>query len=71
VGISNPGDPIPDSFQDRIFHTFHQLEPQAGTSGLGLSLSKAIIEAHGGRIGFESEPEITTFFFLLPLQTGE
>ncbi|HJV90206.1 MAG TPA: HAMP domain-containing sensor histidine kinase [Holophagaceae bacterium] len=66
VGISNPGDPIPDSFQERIFHTFHQLEPQAGTSGLGLSLSKAIVEAHGGRIGFESGPERTTFFFLLP-----
>ncbi|MBI3132859.1 MAG: HAMP domain-containing histidine kinase [Acidobacteria bacterium] len=66
VGVFNPGDPIPDTFQDRIFHTFHQLEPEAGTSGLGLSLSKAIVDAHGGRIGFESGPEGTTFFFLLP-----
>lgn len=66
VGVSNPGDPIPDSFQDRIFQTFHQLEPEAGTSGLGLSLSKAIVDAHGGRIGFESGPEGTIFFFLLP-----
>ncbi|HJV21841.1 MAG TPA: HAMP domain-containing sensor histidine kinase [Holophagaceae bacterium] len=66
VGVTNPGDPIPDSFQERIFHTFHQLEPEAGTSGLGLSLSKAIVEAHGGRIAFESGPGRTTFFFLLP-----
>ena len=67
VGVWNPGDPIPDSFQERIFHTFHQLEPEAGTSGLGLSLCKAIVEAHGGRIGFESGPEGTTFFFQLGL----
>ncbi len=65
VGVSNAGNPIPPEFQDRIFQTFHQLEPQAGTSGLGLSLSKAIIEAHGGRIGFESGAEATTFFFQL------
>ncbi|HJW43223.1 MAG TPA: ATP-binding protein [Geothrix sp.] len=71
VGVTNPGDPIPDSFQERIFHTFHQLEPQAGTSGLGLSLSKAIVEAHGGRIGFESTPLTTTFFFLVPLAGGK
>lgn len=65
VGVTNPGDPIPEAFQERIFHTFHQLEPEAGTSGLGLSLSKAIIEAHGGRIGFESGLGRTTFFFLM------
>ena len=68
VGVGNPGEPIPEAFQERIFHTFHQLEPEAGTSGLGLSLSKAIVEAHGGRIGFESGPRFTTFFFLLPLE---
>ncbi len=70
VGVSNPGDPIPESFQERIFHPFHQLESEAGTSGLGLSLSKAILDAHGGTIGYRSTPGGVTFWFELDRDTG-
>jgi signal transduction histidine kinase len=60
----------PDHFQERIFQTFHPLEPKAGSSGLGLSLSKAIVEAHGGTIGFENTVHGTLFFFRLPRMEG-
>lgn len=70
VGISNPGDPIPESFRERIFHPFHQLEAEAGTSGLGLSLSKAILDAHGGTIGFTSTAQGVTFHFELDRDPG-
>ncbi|MEJ2012078.1 MAG: ATP-binding protein, partial [Anaerolineales bacterium] len=38
-------------------------------TGLGLYISRRIVEAHGGEIGVESEPgKGTTFFFELPLE---
>lgn len=73
VEVSNPGDPIPEMFRERLFHPFHQLEAQAGTSGLGLSLSKAILDAHGGIIGFANAEGRVTFYFELaraPLPLG-
>jgi signal transduction histidine kinase len=40
----------------------------AGGVGLGLSIGRAIVERHGGRIGVESQPgRATAFFFELPL----
>jgi two-component system OmpR family sensor kinase len=39
---------------------------QAGGSGLGLSIVKAIVERHGGRVAVASEPGLTVFSLLLP-----
>ncbi|HBN09756.1 MAG TPA: hypothetical protein DD435_14250 [Cyanobacteria bacterium UBA8530] len=60
----------------RLFSPFTQLDMSAtrqeGGSGLGLSISKAIVEAHGGRIGVKSERGSgSLFWFTLPLKARE
>ena len=74
VMITDRGPGVPPEFRDRIFQSFAQADGsntrQSGGAGLGLSISKAIIEKFGGRIGYESEPGSgATFFFELPLST--
>ncbi len=68
--ITDAGPSIPDTFRDRIFQKFAQIDTslsrQQGDAALGLSLSKAIIEKLSGIIGFE--PSTTggnTFYFEL------
>jgi signal transduction histidine kinase len=71
VSVNDNGDGIPTEFQSRIFGKFAQAASgdarMTRGSGLGLSISKAIVEGHGGTIGFETEPGNTTFTFSLPL----
>ncbi|HEY9899195.1 MAG TPA: PAS domain-containing sensor histidine kinase [Pantanalinema sp.] len=69
IGIS-PGD------IRKLFHPFRQLDMsatrRAGGTGLGLSLAKAFVEAHGGRIGVRSLPgQGSTFWFEVPLGKPE
>jgi two-component system sensor histidine kinase VanS len=40
---------------------------ETGGAGLGLTIARAIVEQHGGRIAAESDPERTTFSIMLPL----
>ena len=62
-----PGIP-PDNLQ-RVFERFYTDRPHQGfgqNSGLGLSISKQIVEAHGGRIWADARPgEGATFWFTL------
>jgi signal transduction histidine kinase/DNA-binding response OmpR family regulator len=72
ISVVDHGPGIPKDFQNRVFHAFAQADSSStrrlGGVGLGLSISKSIVEAHGGSIGFRSkEGEGTTFFFELPL----
>lgn len=71
VCVTNAGDGIPDEFRSQLFKPFSQAAPSAtrardGT-GLGLNITRQIIEKSGGSIGFDSEPGgETTFWFTLP-----
>jgi signal transduction histidine kinase len=67
VGVTDHGPGVPEEFYGRIFQKFAQAGPSdRGGSGLGLSITKAIVEHMSGRVGFESEPGRTTFYFDLP-----
>jgi signal transduction histidine kinase len=72
VSVSDAGPGIAPEDQERIFEEFQQAaagkEQHEGT-GLGLALSKRLVELHGGRIWVESElGKGSTFVFTLPAQ---
>ncbi len=72
VSVQDSGIGIPEHEQHRIFQQFSRLDNALSRktegTGLGLFLSKSIIEAHNGRIWFSSNEEVpgTTFTFSLP-----
>jgi len=54
-----------------IFDAFYRVSRDSEGSGLGLSIAKAIIEAHGGKIWAKSIPGTgSTFSFTLPKNGG-
>jgi PAS domain S-box-containing protein len=70
--VTDTGIGIAEADQPKLFQRFSQLDMSstraASGAGLGLSIVKAIVEAHGGTIGVESQPgEGATFWFTLPL----
>lgn len=72
ISVSDKGPGIPEEFHGRVFERFSQADSsdtrKAGGTGLGLSIVKAIVERHGGHVGFVSETgNGTTFFFDLPV----
>jgi signal transduction histidine kinase len=71
VSVSDNGSGIPDSEKPKIFQRYPTAKRKIGT-GLGLYLSKQIIDAHNGKIWFESElNKGTTFSFSLPINAGK
>jgi signal transduction histidine kinase len=67
--VSDTGVGIPEDKLPLIFERFYRADPSRGTggAGLGLSIARQVIEAHGGKIEVESTPgEGSTFRLLLP-----
>jgi two-component system phosphate regulon sensor histidine kinase PhoR len=73
VSVSDTGPGIPRSQLSHVFERFWQAPSTAGLgTGLGLTISREIVEAHGGKIRVDSElGEGTTFPFTVPLATRE
>ena len=70
VRVKDTGAGIDPADQPRIFDKFARVERKGRTKGLGLGLAfcRLAIEAHGGEIWVESEPDHgSTFFFTLPV----
>jgi len=72
ITVHDHGKGIPEEFKPRIFCKFSQADSsdarQKGGTGLGLNITKELIEEQGGRIGFESGEDVgTTFYVDLPI----
>ncbi|PWH11722.1 MAG: hypothetical protein DDG60_16870 [Anaerolineae bacterium] len=69
VRLTNQSLPVPESDLERIFEKFYRINPsdQVTGSGLGLSITKGIIDAHGGKIWAENLPDGLAFNIILPL----
>lgn len=70
IRIQNHGKTIPPEKLDRIFEQFFRLDSSrssvTGGAGLGLAISKEIVELHGGAIRAESTEEQILFTVILP-----
>ena len=70
ITVSNRGRTIPPDKLNRIFEQFFRLDSSRATTtggaGLGLAISKEIVELHGGTISAASENETITFTVKLP-----
>lgn len=70
ISVTNYGAEIPQAFKSKIFQKFAQADSsdsrQKGGTGLGLNISKLIVEKMNGQIDFVSENNKTTFYFDLP-----
>jgi len=71
--ISDTGRGIPSDEGDRIFSRFWQSDPKKRRGlGLGLYIAKGVIQAHGGRLWYESqEGRGSRFSFTLPKRAAE
>lgn len=73
ISVADNGIGIPEDLKDKVFDLFTEAR-RLGTSGeepygLGLSISKQIVDVHGGKIWFDSqEGKGTTFYVYLPDQ---
>ncbi len=76
VSVADQGRGIVADEVDKIFDRFYRIEQRLvkdpGGMGLGLSLCKALVEAHGGKIWVESEVDKgSTFHFTIPIKRDD
>ncbi|MDW7692589.1 two-component regulator propeller domain-containing protein [Flammeovirgaceae bacterium SG7u.111] len=70
VSVNDTGPGIPADYKDQVFEKYKQIDQKSSgltaSTGLGLTFCKLAIEAHGGKIGLESEEgKGSEFYFLL------
>lgn len=76
IAVTDQGPGIPREEQSKIFQRFADLENSnraaKGGTGLGLNICKALVDALGGTIGFDTREGVgTTFYFTLPVTAGQ
>lgn len=71
IYVRDTGIGIQEDKKSKVFNRFEKLDEFAQGTGLGLSICKAIAEACGGRVGFESDyGKGSSFWAVLPCTTG-
>ena len=69
IYVEDTGIGIPDDLHDKVFTRFEKLNEFSQGTGLGLTISRAIVEAAGGELGFTSKLGVgSTFWAWLPLR---
>jgi len=75
IEISDSGPGIEDAHKEAVFHTFHQVKQgkksHGESLGLGLAISRAVVEAHQGTIWVEDNPSGGAIFYVLLPGTSE
>ena len=70
--IMDSGPGIPSDLQKKVFEPFFTTKQEGQGTGLGLSMARAIIEKFGGKLWYESRPQVgATFVISLPLRSRE
>jgi signal transduction histidine kinase len=71
VSVADTGGGISAEFHQEIFEEFVRVDPSSSGMGLGLAITKRLIQAHQGKVWVDSElGRGSSFSFLLPLQAG-
>lgn len=72
IAVKDQGPGIPHEERGKIFEIFYTTKPPGKGSGMGLAISKSIVEMHAGSIMLDCDEEGTTFIIRLPLpEKGE
>jgi len=67
--VEDSGVGLDEQSMERVFEAFYTTKPEG--MGMGLSISRSIVEAHGGRLWAEPNGEYgTTFQLTLPIESG-
>jgi signal transduction histidine kinase len=67
VVVADSGPGIEAESLPHVFDRFYQTDAHSGGAGLGLTIAKGIVDAHGGSIGVDSQPgQGARFWFELP-----
>ena len=74
VSVFNTGDPIPEEDLEKVWIKFYKVDKartrEYGGSGIGLSIVKAIMDAHKGKYGVENRENGVCFWFELETQNS-
>jgi two-component system sensor histidine kinase KdpD len=71
VEVVDAGPGVPAADRERLFRPFERGQTRAPGSGLGLTIARGFVEAHGGKLWLEDGPVSgARFVFTLPLRTG-
>jgi PAS domain S-box-containing protein len=66
--VIDSGTRIPDDVATRLFTPYYTTKTEGKGTGIGLTISSKIIEAHGGKLFLDRESEQTCFFMTIPLK---